>query len=142
MGTLTEGGTLNVTNPGVALVNGDTFKLFNAANFSGTFAGFILPSLTGNLVWNTNTLKNSGTLSVVTLTPPVISSIQIVNGNFVITGSGGVNSWPYYILAATNLLSPVWLPVATNQFDAAGNFSATNPISVVQPQTFYRLKLQ
>ena len=72
-GTLAEGGTLNVTYLGVTgPVNGDSFKLFSAANYSGAFAGFDLPPLTGNLVWNTNVLINSGVLSVVALTSPVI----------------------------------------------------------------------
>ena len=46
MGAVTEGGTLNVTNIGVAaLVNGDSFRLFNAAGYSGSFAGYVLPPL-------------------------------------------------------------------------------------------------
>ncbi|HEY1718363.1 MAG TPA: autotransporter-associated beta strand repeat-containing protein, partial [Verrucomicrobiae bacterium] len=143
-GALTEGGTLNVSNIGGAFSNGDSFNLFSAANYSGAFAGFVLPSLTGNLVWNTNTLKNSGTLSVVTLTSPIIAGINLVGGNLIISGSGGVNSWPFYILASTNLMLPTtqWIPVATNQFDAGGNFSVTNAIDPDQPQTFYKLQLQ
>jgi hypothetical protein len=103
-----------------------------------------LPSLTGNLVWNTNTLKKSGALSVVTLTSPTIANIKLVGGNLVISGAGGVNSWPYYILASTNLMLPTaqWIPIATNQFDAGGNFSITNVIDPSQPLTFYKLQLQ
>ena len=42
-GTLTEGGTLNVTNFGAAaLATGDTFKLFNAANYAGSFSSFVI----------------------------------------------------------------------------------------------------
>jgi rhamnogalacturonan endolyase len=143
-GTLTENGTLNVTNIGGALANGDSFKLFNAGNYSGAFANYVLPSLTGSLVWNTNTLKNSGTLSVVTLTSPTIANIKLVGGNLVISGTGGVNGWPYDVLASTNLMLPTaqWIPVVTNQFDAGGNFSVTNAIDPDQPQTFYKLQLQ
>jgi rhamnogalacturonan endolyase len=143
LGTLTEGGTLNVAlTGGVALANGDSFKLFNAAGYAGSFASYVLPALTGNLVWNTNTLKNSGTLSVVTLTSPTIASINIIGGNLVLSGSGGVNGWPYYVLASTNLTTAQWTSVATNQFDAAGNFTVTNAINPNFPQTFYRLQLQ
>ena len=143
-GTLTQGGTLNVTNLGGAPANGDSFKLFNAANYSGSFAGFVLPPLTGNLVWNTNALKNSGTLSVVVLTAPAIAGLQIVGGNLALNGSGGVNGWPYVILTATNLAAAQWTPVATNQFDAAGNFSAilTNAAAPGRSQLFFRLQLQ
>ena len=143
-GTLVEGGTLTVTNIGGALANGDSFKLFNAANYSGAFAGFVLPALTGNLVWNTNTLKTSGTLSVVTLTSPTIATIKIAGGKLVFSGTGGVNNWPYYVLASTNLALPseLWTQVATNQFDTGGNFSITNTIDPSQPQTFYKLRLR
>jgi autotransporter-associated beta strand protein len=141
-GTLTEGGTLNVTNIGVtALTNGDSFKLFKATSYAGSFAGFVLPLLTGKLVWNTHTLNNSGTLSVVMLTPPNIASLNIAGGKLVINGSGGVNGWPFVLLASTNLAAPQWTPVATNQFDPTGGFNLTNAVSPDSPMTFYKLQL-
>ena len=55
IGTLTEGGTLNVTNLGVAaFANGDSFKLFNATTYNGAFASVVLPSLPVGLAWSTN----------------------------------------------------------------------------------------
>ena len=144
VGNLAEGGTLNVTNiSAAALANGDSFKLFDATSFAGSFVGFILPPLTGNLVWNTNTLKNAGVLSVVTLSAPTITSLQISGANFIVSGSGGINSWPFYLLSSTNLALPVaqWTRIATNQFDASGNFTVTNPIDSSTP-TFYRVQLQ
>ena len=144
-GTMTEGGTLVVTNIGAsALTNGDSFQLFNAGNYSGAFAGFVLPPLANGQAWNTYTLNTSGTLSVVVLTPPTIASPNLVGGSVVIGGSGGVNSWPYYLLASTNLTSPSaqWARVATNQFDGNGHFIITNAINPNWPQTFYRLQLQ
>jgi len=144
-GTLTAGGTLNVTNIGAgAFANGDTFKLFNVVGYSGSFTGFVLPPLMGNLVWNTNTLKNSGTLSVVALAPPRISGIQINGTNLVMSGSGGASLWPYFLLASTNLALPAaqWMSVASNQFDMDGNFAVTNAVNPSWPQTFYRLELQ
>jgi hypothetical protein len=140
-GSLAEGGTLTVTNTGGPLAAGDTFVLFNAANYSGSFASVILPPLTGNLLWNTNTLNSSGTISVVTLTSPVISGIQIAGTSLVINGSGGVNNWPFYVLSSTNLATGQWTPVTTNQFDAAGNFILTNAINPNSAQTFYKLQL-
>ena len=99
-----------------------------------------MPPLTGKLVWNTNALKNSGVLSVVTLTSPAIAAIQITGGNLVISGSGGVNSWPFVLLASTNLAAQ-WAPIETNQFTAGGSFILTNVINQDWPQTFYRLQL-
>ena len=142
-GTLNEGGTLNVADGGAGgFAGGDSFILFSAGNFSGTFTNFVLPPLTGNLAWNTNTVKTSGTLSVVALTSPMISGIHTSGTNLVISGSGGPSNWPYLTLAATNLTAPVWIPIATNQFDAAGNFIVTNPISPNRAQTFYKMQLQ
>jgi hypothetical protein len=140
---LTEGGTLNVTNIGAAaFAAGDSFKLFNATNYTGSFAGFVLPLLTGKLVWNTNTLNNFGSLSVVMLTPPNIASLKITNGKLVVSGSGGVNSWPFVLLSTTNLAAAQWTPLVTNLFDATGGFILTNAISPGSPMTFYKLQLE
>ena len=51
-GSLAYGGTLIITNLGAtAFAAGDSFKLFNAANYSGTFAN-LLPVISGiNLAW-------------------------------------------------------------------------------------------
>ena len=141
-GTFAENGTLNVTNSGGTFSSGDNFKLISAQNFSGAFANFILPTLAGNLVWNTNSLKTSGILSVVALAPPVISSVAINGGNFSIAGSAGAANWPFVLCMCTNLAGTNWTPVSTNQFDASGNFNLSRPINPNLPQTFYRLQLQ
>ena len=141
-GTLFANGTLNVTNVGGDLTNGDSFKIFTTGTFSGGFTNIILPSLPDGLLWNTNTLKPAGTISVVALTSPIISGIQLSGTNLIISGGGGAGDWPYLLLATTNLITGQWTPVATNQFDLGGNFSITNSIDPQQPQTFYQLQLQ
>lgn len=144
-GALTEGGSLVVTSTGSgALTNGDIFQLFNAGSYSGAFAGYTLPPLTVGLVWNTNTVPIAGTLSVVKLTSPVLATPGFAGGNLVLSGSGGVDSWPYFLLASTNLGLPAaqWTRVATNQFDRNGNFILTNPVTAASPQMFYRVQLQ
>jgi autotransporter-associated beta strand protein len=142
-GTLTAGGLLNVTNTGATtLASGDSFQLFKAGNYSGAFANLVLPPLPGNLAWNTYTLNNSGVISVVTLTSPVITGVQIVSGSLVVNGSGGAGNWPFLLLTSTNLAPAAWTPVATNQFDADGNFILTNSITPGSPQSFYLLQLQ
>ena len=145
LGTLNEGGTLNVTNSSaVPLANGDTFHLFNTGAYAGSFATLVLPSLTGNLAWNTNNLKTGGVLSVVALTQPTIGNITISGGNLVVSGAGGLNGWTYYLLATTNLNLPVaqWTRIATNQFNGDGTFSVTNGVNALSPQTFYQIQLQ
>lgn len=141
-GTLTEEGTLNVTNANTtSFVAGDSFKLFNAATYSGAFTKLILPALSAGLGWNTSALSTSGTLSVVALGSPAISGAKISNGSLVVYGTGGLANWPYYILTTPNLVSPQWIPVATNQFDISGNFAFTNNINPSWPQSYFRLQL-
>lgn len=65
-GALTQGGSLVVTNIGTnALLAGDSFKLFSASAWNGSFTNILLPALTGGLSWNTNTLATNGTIAVV-----------------------------------------------------------------------------
>jgi autotransporter-associated beta strand protein len=142
-GAVTLGGTLMVTNVSdLNLAVGDSFKLFNATSYHGAFTNVQLPDLSAGQGWNTNVLNTAGIITVVALTAPTIASIQIVNGQLVINGSGGPTNWNYWVMATTNLASPQWLPVATNQFDGSGNFVSTNALDPQAPQTFYRLQLQ
>jgi autotransporter-associated beta strand protein len=142
-GALTCGGTLIVTNiSGLALAAGDSFRLFNAASYSGAFTNVQLPVLAAGQGWNTNSLNAAGTISIVALTAPTIAGIQIAGGKLVINGSGGPANWNYSVLTSTNLAAAQWTPVATHQFDAAGNFILTNAIDPHSPPTFYRLQLQ
>jgi rhamnogalacturonan endolyase len=138
--TLTEGGTLTVTNSG-AFAAGDSFKVFNAGIFSGTFGNFNLPPLSAGLAWNTAALNQSGILSVVAVTSPVIGRVQVSNGNLVVSGAGGPDDMPYDIQVTTSLLSPQWTSLTTNQFDASGNFVFTNAVSPGSPQSYYRLQV-
>ena len=144
-GTLFEGGTLNVTNIGAStLTNGDSFKLFNAANYSGSFAGFVLPPLPAGLGWNTNALNTNGTLSVVITASPVFGGISVSTAGVALAGGGGVANANFYLLASTNLGVPfsIWTRVLTNQFDSNGNFNFTNATGANAPQIFYLLQLQ
>jgi rhamnogalacturonan endolyase len=144
-GTLTEGGTLIVTNiGGTQLAPGDTFKLFNAGTYIGTYSNIKLPALPFGLAWNTNSLNTSGAISVVLVTMPVIRSASISINGIELGGTGGVGSANFYLLGTTNLAAPLtnWTPLLTNQFDNSGNFNFTNAMNTNFPQSFYMLQLQ
>jgi autotransporter-associated beta strand protein len=144
-GALTNGGILIVTNIGATPpAAGDAFKLFNAASYSGSFAGTQLPPLPVGLAWNTGSLNTTGTISVIVTAAPFISSVFISSGKIVFNGNGGVGDGNFVLLGATNITLPLagWTPLQTNQFDAGGNFSFTNAANPNQPQSFYRLLLQ
>jgi autotransporter-associated beta strand protein len=145
-GALTNGGVLVVSNVGVSsLAAGDSFKLFDATSYSGSFAGVVLPALDPGLAW-TNQLATAGTIAVISLppaSPPVFSSVVADGGNLILSGSNGPANATYYVLTATNLVLPWpnWNPFATNQFDSAGYFNLTNPIDPAMPQQFFRLSV-
>jgi hypothetical protein len=141
---LTCGGTLIVTNIGAtALAAGDSFKLFNAGSYNGSFANVILPPLPAGLGWNTNSLNTSGMLSVVIIAKPVIGTVSITDSGLALAGTGGVANATFYLLGSTNLSTPVtnWTRLLTNQFDGSGDFNFTNVFGGDE-QSFYLLQLQ
>jgi hypothetical protein len=145
-GNLLYGGTLVITNLGTnAFSAGDSFKLFNAAVYNGAFTNIVPAIPAVNLAWNTNSLTN-GVLSIVAAPtpPPKFGGLNFSGGNLVFSGTSGVPGWTYYVLASTNMASPLsqWQRIATNPFDGNGNFNFTNPPDPNAPQTFFLLKLQ
>jgi len=143
-GALTNGGALIISNASTtALAAGDTYQLSSAASYSGAFASVSLPALASGLAWNTNTLNTAGLASVISIVPK-FTTVAATGTNLVLRGSGGLPRGNYYVLSSTNLALPlsVWRNLATNQFDASGNFSLTNVIGSNSRQTFYRLQLQ
>jgi autotransporter-associated beta strand protein len=141
---LTCAGGLVVTNIGTnALAAGDSFKLFSAPGYAGNFSSLTLPALAGSLVWNTNTLATSGTLTVaaVNLAPPVVTNATLsVNGkSFTLSGTGAPNQ-AYVMLGASNLAPPVvWQPLVTNTAGTNGAFILSDPQTTNFPQRFYRV---
>lgn len=63
-GTLTYGGTLAVSNAGAALLGGETFTLYLAPAYAGTFASSNLPALSAGMNWFTGALVTNGTIKV------------------------------------------------------------------------------
>jgi hypothetical protein len=137
-GTLMYGGTLSLV-PEAPLAAGNSFKVFNAATYTGSFSG-ITPSTPGaGLTWNTSQLS-SGVISVSGSSTAVISSTKLSGTNLVFSGSGGTASAPYYVLSTTNLLTGPWITNSTGSFTPTGTFSVTNPIVSGIHQQFYLLK--
>jgi autotransporter-associated beta strand protein len=145
VGTLTESGALIVANAnGSAFAAGDRFKLFDATNYSGSFAGFAFPALTGNLAWSPALLNVDGSLWVVSTVPPAITHAAVTPNTLVLSGTGGTPNWNYYVLMATNITLPTsqWARVATNSYDGVGNFTFTNPINLTLPAALFRVQSQ
>lgn len=142
-GSLTYGGTLSLENiSGMPLAAGNSFQIFSAGSgISGNFAS-ITPATPGaGLAWNTSQLS-SGLLSVVSTTPPLITSAKVSGGDLIFNGNGGNANGTYYVITTTNLMTPRanWVVLSTNSYDNAGNFSVTNAIGAGEPQQFYQIK--
>jgi hypothetical protein len=101
----------------------------------------------GNYTVVVTNAYGSVTSSVAALTvvlPPQNFGAAIGSG-----GSGvqlqlsGTPSYPYILLCATNLASPVvWQPVITNLTDTNGNWSFTDTNGFTSPACFYRVLVQ
>jgi autotransporter-associated beta strand protein/YVTN family beta-propeller protein len=79
MSQVNYGGSLVVTNIGDihtgALGAGDTFKLFDAATYAGSFSNLTLPPLSAGLAWDTSNLTVDGSITVISATsPPLLTS--------------------------------------------------------------------
>jgi autotransporter-associated beta strand protein len=138
-GTIAYGGVLNLVNiSGSPLAVGDSFQIFDASSLVGSFTSITPPAPGYGLAWDTSQL-DSGVLNVVAA--PIINSVAASAGNLIFSGTNGTANATYYVLTTTNLTTPLanWLTIATNSYDANGNFSVTNAINPGTPQRFYRI---
>jgi hypothetical protein len=73
---------------------------------------------------------------------PVIASTRISGGSLIFSGSGGMADGTYYVLASTNIATPLtnWAILSTQSFGASGNFTITNTMNSNNTQCFYLLK--
>lgn len=138
--SITYGGTLSLTNLAGTLAAGDSFKLFNAASYGGSFAS-VTPAAPGaGLAWDLSQL-NSGIIGVVAAGGPVVNVPQISGGNLILSGSGGPANGTYHVLTSTNVATPLasWTVLTNGVFDGGGNFLSTNAVGGAAQQ-FYIIK--
>jgi fibronectin-binding autotransporter adhesin len=144
--SIAYGGTLIVTNIGGTLAPNQTFKLFNAASYSGAFDSVVTrPALALGWSWNTNNLTVDGTISaVMTIIPrPYITGIRVNGSTLSITATNGAAGGQCVLLQSTNVALPLnqWTPVLTNAFDGMGNLNlSTNVLNPAAPQEFFILE--
>jgi fibronectin-binding autotransporter adhesin len=141
--SITYGGTLNVGVLSGTLAGGDTFKLFSAGSYSGSFSS-IAPAIPGpGLTWDTSQLTVNGTLGVTGAALPTFGFITLSQGQLVFSGGNGVANQNFYVLATTNLALPSsnWIAISTNSFNASGNFNFTNNLGTNTAQEFYKLQI-
>jgi fibronectin-binding autotransporter adhesin len=118
-GTLTYGGTLTVTNLAGTLANGDSFKIFNAATYAGSFAAFNLPTPPSGFSWITTNLPINGTLSV-----SGTNGVVVGPQGLVWRGDGAANAWNVGATANWRNISNAAVAFSQNDsvtFDNAGS---------------------
>jgi hypothetical protein len=75
---------------------------------------------------------------------PRINRVNLQGNSLSLTGTNGAMNATFYVLATTNVTTPRsnWLVLATNQFDASGNFNCllTNAVSPASRAVFYQLR--
>ncbi|MDB6017167.1 MAG: Alpha-galactosidase [Pedosphaera sp.] len=143
-GSITYGGTLNLVNLGGPITAGKTFKLFYGASYPGSFSSIVPATPGAGQTWDISALGTTGTIKVVAVpTPPHFSGSTLSGTNLVLSGTNGVALSSYYVLASTNVALPLasWTTIATNSFDASGNFSFTNGVNPALPKQFFIIRL-
>jgi hypothetical protein len=137
--TITYGGTLKVVTLAGTIAAGNTFKMFSASNYVGTFAS-ILPATPGtSLAWNTNTLATDGILRVISTV-----NTNRTNITFTINGNQLTLSWPadhigWRLQAQTN---PITIGLRSNWFDVPGSTTVNTITTTLNPangSVFYRM---
>lgn len=137
VGTLTYGGNLIVTNLDGILAAGDSFAVFSANTYIGTFNTTNLPALTPGLGWQFT--PANGTLTVVTTvaTNPIAFTMNVVGQTLELSWPADHTGWRLQVQtnALTAGLNSIW-------FDVPGS-TATNFISIpIDPgneTVFYRM---
>jgi len=131
-------------NGAVAMqADGHTARFTPRINFAG-LGGFNFSVRSSDGAAMTNTVNVL--VTVAPPLPPVIGNIQLPGGGpggtVELSGAGGTASGSFYLLGTTNLLLPFnqWTILATNQFDAMGNFDFTTPVPAGSQQMFYLLQ--
>jgi hypothetical protein len=142
-GDLLAAGVLNVSN--VVGFSAGSYPLFtydptNNFTLGNLTLGTVPVGFDYSLSTNTAGLVS---LLVAPLAAPRFENISLVDGSFVLTGTGGPADGNYFILTSTNLALPLsnWTRLLTNQFNGAGGFVFTNALLPGVPQAFYRLQL-
>jgi len=136
-GTLTFSGSLVITNVGAALEAGDTFDLFDAPAFGGTFT---IDSRTPNQIvtWDADNLSMNGTIRVASVMAPEPPALD-----WSLSAGSLEFSWPAAYANWIVQSNAVGLHSPESWFDVPGSQSGTHlsiPIVLTTPAVYYRLR--
>lgn len=144
---LNASGLTTISIDAIANVTTTTvFPLISYTSFSGSAVNFSVGSLPANFA---GTLTNNATAKRLDLVVthasanPMIGGINFSGTNLILSGTNGVPTWTYYLLASTNVSLPLsnWSAVQTGFFDGSGNFVLTNGTDPALSRQFYILQM-
>lgn len=136
--SITYGGTLVIKNLGGVLAVNDTFKLFNASSYSGSFSAVVSQTLGQTVTWDLSNLTVNGTVRVASAVAAPVTLGSVVSG-------GTLNlSWPVDQIGwrLENQTNALTVGLNTNWFTVPNSTttnSVTVPIVPGNPTVFYRL---
>jgi autotransporter-associated beta strand protein len=139
--SITYGGTLVLKNLSGVLQVGDTFTLFSAGTYAGSFTSVVSQTPNQTVTWNTSQLApgGNGTVTVASVSAAPAALASVVSG-------GNLNlSWPadqigWQLQTQTNSLG---VGLGTNWVNVAGSTTTnqvTLPIDTLNGDVFFRLK--
>lgn len=135
---ITYGGTLVIKNLGGVLAVNDTFKLFNASSYSGSFSAVVSQTFGQTVTWDLSNLTVNGTVRVASAVAAPVTLGSVVSG-------GTLNlTWPVDQIGwrLENQTNALTVGLNTNWFTVP-NSTTTNsvivPIAPGNPTVFYRL---
>ena len=142
LGSIAYNGTLNL--PGLpTFAGGESFVLFGATSYSGSFTSIIPATPGAGLTWDTSQLTTSGTLAVTSGGGPVvqITGITFDGTNININGSAGVaNAFASFsVVTNGDFSTPVasWSVQGTGACDENGDFTYSVPMDTGTSVLFY-----
>ncbi|HMP81885.1 MAG TPA: hypothetical protein PKA41_04175 [Verrucomicrobiota bacterium] len=134
------GGVLTAISTGGAPSPGESFELFDAPAYSGTFTAVNLPFLGSGHYW-VNTLKANGSVSVSLSSEPTFTSITRVSGSSVKMEFTAAAGQGYAVLATTNLSLPLfsWTMLGNATQTSPGQYQFIDTTVANLPFRYYRL---
>lgn len=137
MSSVVFGGTLMLTNLAGVLANGDVFRIFTAASYSGSFTDIVPPAPGLGLRWNAAALTNDGTLRIETApatNPPSIT--------WAASGGQLTLNWDHAGWHLQGQTNSAGIGLSSNWFTFPGSTNLNQmaiPIDPACPAAFYRL---
>jgi len=136
----TATGTAPITFSATGLPTGLSMSSSGVISGTPVAAG----SFSGTITAANGTLPNATQAFTITVevVPVSIAAPSLSGGSLILSGQGPANG-TYAVLISADVAASAgqWTDLATNKFDAAGQFRFTNTISLAVPRQFYRIRV-